>query len=285
VGHEEAPSTLTVRVDRTPPTLAAMTDSIANPEGWHRNDVVVSFTGSDALSGLDAISDPIVLSSEGAGQEAVGTGTDRAGNESSARATVNIDKTAPSVTILSPAEGGVYLLRARSRTRYSCADTVSGIHSCLGSVPDMTRLDTGVVGPHTFSVHARDSADNETATVHAYSVRYLFLGFDDVKQWPAVNVTKPGRMMSVKYGLRDAYEQIFDASTFLSLKTYPVVCGGDLDVATSAPQAAAGRLKVTRRQVSNYTFDWNTEKSWTGCRVAELALRDGTTHRLLFRFK
>ena len=52
------------------------------PTGGTVTDVTVSFTAEDALSGVDVVDPPVTLTAEGAGQEAIGTATDRAGNTS-----------------------------------------------------------------------------------------------------------------------------------------------------------------------------------------------------------
>ena len=52
---------------------------------------------------------------------------------------------------------------------YSCADEAggSGRASCVGSVPNGSRIDTSTVGEHSFTVTATDNAGNtKTLTVH-----------------------------------------------------------------------------------------------------------------------
>ena len=69
-----------------------------NANGWNNTPVTVTFTCSDALSGLAPGSPPppTTLSSEGAGQSAAGICTDVAGNSASATVSnINIDLTAP----------------------------------------------------------------------------------------------------------------------------------------------------------------------------------------------
>jgi hypothetical protein len=99
-GNVESPKTLTVMLDKTPPSITSVRTPPPNANGWNNTSVTVSFQCSDALSGLAAGSPPAptTLSSEGAGQSVSGTCTDVAGNVASATVSnINIDKTAPTV--------------------------------------------------------------------------------------------------------------------------------------------------------------------------------------------
>ncbi|MGH9857690.1 MAG: hypothetical protein ACRD4B_07600, partial [Acidobacteriota bacterium] len=63
----------------------------------HNTDVTVTPECSDSLSGILECSTATVLSGEGANQLVTGTATDNSGNSAAATATVNIDKTAPTL--------------------------------------------------------------------------------------------------------------------------------------------------------------------------------------------
>ena len=67
-----------------------------------------------------------------------------------------------------------------SRWHYSCADSGSGIESCVGDQSDGAALDTSTAGAKTFSVTARDRAGNAfTATAH-YNVGPAAFAIGDV---------------------------------------------------------------------------------------------------------
>lgn len=97
-GNIEEANTLTIRLDKTPPAITAVTDPVANSNGWHKDDVLVSFSASDDLSGVASTTSPVLVSQEGAAQEIIGTATDLAGNLASLGVVVNIDKTMPLIT-------------------------------------------------------------------------------------------------------------------------------------------------------------------------------------------
>ncbi|WP_307039294.1 OmpL47-type beta-barrel domain-containing protein [Agromyces ramosus] len=125
-----ASDTAVVSIDRTAPTISASADRAANDAGWYRDDVTVSFSANDGLSGLASTSPAQVLG-EGANQSATGTATDAAGNSASAGVSgINVDKAAPVLlAVFSPGwhTDDVTVL-------WSCTDAVSGI--AAGPVDD-----------------------------------------------------------------------------------------------------------------------------------------------------
>lgn len=100
-----ATTTTTVNLDKTAPTVIAQGNVTPNADGWNNTDVIVSFVCQDTLSGIDSCATPITLATEGLAQTASGSGSDLAGNSSNAALTLNIDKTAPAISIISPANG------------------------------------------------------------------------------------------------------------------------------------------------------------------------------------
>lgn len=99
-GNQESPKTLTIKLDKTPPTIVGSLSLSANLYGWNNSPVTVSFACSDSLSGLAPGSPPAnaVLSSEGANQQSTGMCQDIAGNTATATLTgINIDMTPPTI--------------------------------------------------------------------------------------------------------------------------------------------------------------------------------------------
>jgi hypothetical protein len=97
-GNFEATNSLTVRLDKTGPTITGTVTPAPNASGWHNTRVTVAFKCSDALSGMavGGLPAPTVLSTDGAGQAVTGTCTDVAGNSASVTVqSINIDQTPP----------------------------------------------------------------------------------------------------------------------------------------------------------------------------------------------
>lgn len=147
-----------VSVDKTPPTIKAAADRAPNGAGWYADDVVVSFTCSDALSGIDACAAAQTLG-EGANQSASGTATDAAGNSASDGVSgINVDKTAPSLSgaaTATPNANGWY--HDDVTIDWTCSDVLSGI---AGSCPPDSII-TGEGDALSATASVSDKAGNE----------------------------------------------------------------------------------------------------------------------------
>ncbi|MDQ0576244.1 OmpL47-type beta-barrel domain-containing protein [Agromyces albus] len=150
-----ASDTAVVSIDKTAPTISASADRAANEAGWYRDDVTVSFSANDALSGLASTSPAQVLG-EGANQSATGTATDAAGNSASAGVSgINIDTTAPVLTaVFSPGwhTDPVTVI-------WSCTDALSGL--ATGPANDTV---SGEGGNLSSSATCTDAAGNTANT-------------------------------------------------------------------------------------------------------------------------
>lgn len=96
-----------ISLDRTPPSVTATLSPEPNADGWNRTGVRVTFAATDALSGVEEVSPPAAVTSDGAGQKVSGRATDRAGLSADVTVTVNIARTPPGLSIASPASGSV----------------------------------------------------------------------------------------------------------------------------------------------------------------------------------
>jgi hypothetical protein len=96
-----------VCADEDLPEITASVAPPPNAAGWHDGDVTVTFSCTDATSGIASCTDPVTLSSEGADQIVAGVAVDLAGNTASTSVQVSIDRTPPIVTVAEPADGAV----------------------------------------------------------------------------------------------------------------------------------------------------------------------------------
>ncbi|QUC64801.1 hypothetical protein NsoK4_00485 [Nitrosopumilus sp. K4] len=129
-----------INIDLTAPiiTAARALGSEANANGWNNSTVTVTYTTSDALSGIDAAASDDgddILSGEGASQSATGSVTDLAGNSASATINdINIDLTAP-VVLTAPSTQRTEAITQDAAltpvdyTDYAVSDALSGVAS------------------------------------------------------------------------------------------------------------------------------------------------------------
>ena len=131
-GTLSSTNSVTVYRDATAPSASATRSPAPNAYGWNNTDVTVTFSGTDANSGIASCTAPITRSANGAGQTASGNCTDVAGNVSSTVTVnnINIDKTVPIITLVSrtPANGHGWNTGNVTVT-WSCTDALFGVVS------------------------------------------------------------------------------------------------------------------------------------------------------------
>lgn len=169
-GDLSASDTVEVTVaDTVAPTITGSRTPAPNAAGWNNSDVTVSFSCTDAGSGVASCSGPTTLSSEGSGQSVTGTATDNAGNTASAVVSdVNIDKTAPSITFSGNA--GTYALDQTVSITCQASDALAGL--ATSSCPGASGV-AGDFGPgtHTLTATATDNAGNTETVSTSFTVQ------------------------------------------------------------------------------------------------------------------
>jgi pectin methylesterase-like acyl-CoA thioesterase len=187
-----------INIDKTAPTIDAARVTPANAAGWNRTDVLVGYAASDATSGLAANSPAqgaYSFNAEGAGQSHTFTVEDLAGNNSSATVgDVNIDKTAPTVNVVRPAEGAFYTVGESVLADFACSDNLSGNATCDGTVTGASPLDTTAPGAKTFAVNTTDEAGNQTAKTVGYTVGFKLETLYDVDKEHKAGSTVPFKL-------------------------------------------------------------------------------------------
>lgn len=97
-GNSSVAACVKLNIDKTAPTITA-TVSPAPVNGINYGSATVTFTCSDALSGVATCSSPVTDTTIGANQKITGTATDKAGNSNSTSVTLNIQPTvSPTIT-------------------------------------------------------------------------------------------------------------------------------------------------------------------------------------------
>jgi len=295
-----------ILIDKTPPMLSFGAASPgANPAGWNNTNVAVPFTASDALSGLRSTipaASPLVVATEGSLVAGSVTATDRAGNSATfASPAFKIDKTPPTVSVTSPANGATYLLNATISAAYNCADGLSGLATCVASQANGAAFKASAVGLNTFVVSATDIATNVTTVTNTYSVAYTFLGFFTPLQAagtpsaPTVSGSfNLGKVLPLKWELDDASRTpVVDLSSLSLLQAVrnPACAGpppsGAATVVLYSPTSGAAGNSTFRVSSSGtqYIFNWDTTSVSAGCYNLVAQMKDTRSYATVVQLK
>ena len=166
--------TATFKYDSTPPEVSPSVTGKLGVNGWYTGDVSVSWSVSDAVSGVDASSGcgATSLTSETGGTTLTCSATNGAGLTTQRSVTVKIDRSAPDTTITGGPSGTVTTGTAsftfsasEPGASFVCSLDGSAFQTC--SSPQTY---TGLAdGSHSFQVRATDDAGNSDQTPAAQS--------------------------------------------------------------------------------------------------------------------
>jgi len=124
-----------LKYDATAPTVTATPARAPDSNGWYNHQVAISWSGSDATSGIDSCSAPVSYTGPDGGNAAAGgTCTDKAGNVGSSTTNIKFDATPPVVSPApsrSPDANGWY--NHALTIGWVGADPASGVASCSAS--------------------------------------------------------------------------------------------------------------------------------------------------------
>jgi len=252
-----------VMLDKTKPTIsAAITSGTKTASGYYSGPVTVSFTCSDALSGVPAkgCPDPVTLTANGA-NTASGTATDLAGNTATASLTgILIDQEKPTLTTADVnVQGSTYTLGSVPAATCTATDSFSGVASCI-----VTVTGTGA-GTYNYTATATDKVGNSSTVTGTYKVIYRFDGFlqpinDTAHQvGTSTSIFKAGSTVPAKFQLKKADGTVVQggAATWLapvkgSATTAPV------DETVYTASSDSGSLYKYDATAQQYLYNWKT---------------------------
>jgi hypothetical protein len=255
-GNTSQPALADWKTDRIPPLFGpTVTSGTAGNNGWYRSDVTVAWNWSDPDgSGIDSTNCTRSSTSSSEGHLTLTAPcTDLAGNSNTAGYTVNVDKTAPTISaaaISQPNANGWY--NANVTVHFTCTDTVSGVASCP---PDQVLSSEGLAVSST-AQSATDVAGNTSAKSNVVTV-----AID--KAAPVVSVTGVtngaaytlGNVPTPACSTTDALSGVatpaslqITCGTSNGVGSFTATCSGALDKAGNAAPAASATYTV------NYAF-------------------------------
>lgn len=275
---------VTVRLDKTKPIISgAVTGGQRGTNGWYVGPVTVTFTCSDALSGVaGTCPDPVVLSADGE-NTATGTVTDRAGNTATATVGgITIDQERPTLTTADVnVQGQTYTLGAVPAATCTATDSISGLASCVVKVTGGNANGTGTFG---YTATATDRAGNTSTVTGSYQVVYRFGGFlqpiNDTAHdiGSSTSIFKAGSTVPVKFQLMRADGTLVQAGTaptwLTPVKGSATSAPVDETVYSASPDSGSTYRFDTAGQ--QYVYNWKTGTGGSYWRIG-VRLDDGQT--------
>jgi hypothetical protein len=195
-----------------------------------------------------------------------------------------IDATQPTISLARPAEDGSYALGSAVTAAYTCGDALSGVESCVGTVPAGGPLDTATVGTKSFTVTAVDVAGNRRTLTRTYEVVWAgYRGFFQPVDNGTLNVAQAGSAIPVKFTLGGDFGLSIMAAGYPQSVALACPASAPTDAIEETMSAGGSSLQFGDGQ---YVYVWKTQAAWAGtCRQLVVKLRDNTEHRASFRFK
>jgi len=276
---------VTVKLDRTAPGITgAITGGTLGQNGWYTSPVTVTFSCSDALSGVATCPDPVVLTSNGDANSASGRVLDKAGNTASVTVSgIKIDQEKPTLTKADVnVEGGTFTLGTTPKATCTATDGVSGVASCTVVV---TGGNANGVGSFGYTATATDNAGNTTVLNGTYRVVYRWDGFlqpiNDTAHQVGVStsVFKSGSTVPAKFQLKRADGSVVQAATAPVWLT-PVKGGSTsapVDESLYSASTDSGSVYRYDSSAQQYIYNWKSGSGGYYWRVG-VQLDDGQTY-------
>ncbi|WP_203770340.1 fibronectin type III domain-containing protein, partial [Actinoplanes nipponensis] len=157
-----ATTTMTLKLDRTPPTITATVAGTPNAAGWYTAPPVIHYTCADEVSTISTCPADTPITVDGAGQKVTGTALDKAGNTATATVELSLDRGAPVITatVVGDANAdGWYTVPPT--VRFTCSDRLSGIATC----PADRRIETDGTAQRIAGAAVDKAGNTATATV------------------------------------------------------------------------------------------------------------------------
>ncbi|MBU1997989.1 MAG: DUF11 domain-containing protein [Candidatus Omnitrophica bacterium] len=183
-GNVEPQKSLEINLDKTPPTITTTISPPPNSSGWHNTDVIVTFTATDNLSGINSFTEPTTVTTEGKNQHIGGEAVDLADNRATTFVTLNIDKIPPQVNIsatpntlwppnhklvnVTISGGATDNLSGIASNVFKVTDEYKTIEPVIPNFNSIIQLEAWRNGNdlegriYTISVTTKDKADNQT---------------------------------------------------------------------------------------------------------------------------
>jgi hypothetical protein len=262
-----------IKVDKSAPSAPVATTTPGSPvfDGWFKDTVKVSYSGSTDPALLDTSAGSGVASYNPADEsfsasgthDYSGTATDNAGNVSAATTgQVKVDTNNPTFGPCPTA--GPFLVNngTQSVGTISAFDAdESGVNNANSTLSGT--VNTGTLGPQQVTFMAKDNVGHEATTQCSYNViAHNFIGFSSpVDNAPVLNTVKAGQGIPLKWRLMDASGNPVTNLQSVEVKASGISCA----LGTSADQVeevASGSSGLQNLGDGYYQFNWKSPTSY-----------------------
>lgn len=150
---------VTIKLDKDAPIITGSRSPAANVNGWNNTDVMVSFTCSDPLAGIQSCSGPTTLSNSAGNQSVTGTAVDNADNSQSELVNnINIDKVPPTLSgAPTAAANAAGWYNGDVTIQWTCSDPLSGVDGACPAPSTISSEGSGLTAIASVSDRAGNS--------------------------------------------------------------------------------------------------------------------------------
>lgn len=264
-----------INIDKTSPQITDIIIPQPNAYGWYNTDVTINYSCFDNLSGVLEQEKQILLETEGKNQSVILSCQDQAGNTvEKTLENINIDKTNPEISIISPT-GKDYLLNQAVIADWNTKDSLSGIESVTASAVSGQLIDTSHPGLNTFTAEVTDYAGNTNSLSVNYYIVYRFSDVLSPINANGKSVFKFKQIIPVKFELFDANDNpVNNALAYLNIAKISNAVSGEEIEADSINKATDGNLFRYDSSAEQYIFNLNTKTMSSGTWVLKIYLND-----------
>lgn len=268
-------SPLTVKLDKTPPTVNATADRVADHNGWYNHALSVSFNGTDATSGIASCDTAVNYSGpDNAGASVTGHCKDNAGNQGTGSLSFKYDATAPTgvsgapnrvadhngwynhvVDVVFTGNDATSGIDACTNTNYSGPDTSSA--SLQGSCTDLAGNTSASVGSSTFKFDSTPPSANLAVTAGTPGTHGWYVSDVTVSTSGTDTVSNPTTCTADQFQAAETAGQVFNGSCTndagLTANAAPVTVKLDKTGPSANLAVSAGMLGTNGWYTSNVT--------------------------------
>lgn len=272
-------------IDYTAPSVTyTVADRAPDANGWYNSPVTATFTGVDLISGPASQSQQVTSNTEGSAVELQSPAfEDVAGNvrpAGEAKATFQIDTTAPVAAFAGDPIGAVYFGSVPVAPSCTSSDSLSGPDGC-----EVAGYSSSV-GSHTLTATAKDKAGNISTVEQTYEVLpWTAKGFyQPVDMSNVTNTVKAGSTVPAKFELFIGNREITDTSvvTMSVGKTTCIASSAFDEIEITATGNTTLRYDATAGQ---YVYNWKTPSTPGACYKLNMTALDGSVISALFKLK